>query len=45
MGDYHDLDLKTDNLLLADMFQKFINTFLDYYGLDACHYFSSPGLS
>ena len=45
MGDYHDLYLKTDVLLLADMFEKFIKTCLDYYGLDPCHYFSSPGLS
>ena len=45
MGDYHDLYLKTDVLLLADVFEKFINTCLDYYGLDSCHYFSSPGLS
>ena len=45
MGDYHDLYLKTDVLLLADVFEKLINTFLDYYGLDPCHYFSSPGLS
>ena len=27
------------------MLQKFIKTCLDYYGLDTCHYFSSPGLS
>ena len=27
------------------MFEKFIKTFLDYYGLDPCHYFNSPGLS
>ena len=27
------------------MFEKFIKTCLDYYGLDPCHYFSSPGLS
>ena len=27
------------------MFELFINTCLDYYGLDPCHYFSSPGLS
>ena len=40
-GDYHDLYLKTDVLLLADVFQKFIKTCLDYYGLDPCHYFSS----
>ena len=45
MGDYHDLYLKTDVLLLADLFEKFINICLDYYGLDPCHYFSSPGLS
>ena len=45
MGDYHDLYLKKDVLLLADVFQKFINTCLDYYGLDPCHYFSSPGVS
>ena len=45
MGDYHDLYLKTDVLLLADVFEKFINTCLDYYRLNPCHYFSSPGLS
>ena len=45
MGDYHDFYLKTDVLLLADVFQKFIKTCLEYYGLDPCHYFSSPGLS
>ena len=45
MGDYHDLYLKTDILLLADVFEKFINTCLDYYELDLCHYFTSPGLS
>ena len=45
VGDYHDVYLKTDVLLLADVFEKFINTCLDYYGLDPCHYFSSPGLS
>ena len=45
MGDYHYLQLKTDVLLLADVFEKFINTCLKYYGLDPCHYFSSLGLS
>ena len=43
--DYHDLYLKTDVLLLADVFEKFINTYLEYYGLVPCHYFSDPGLS
>ena len=43
MGDYHDRYLKTDVLLLADVLEKFINRYLDYYGLIFCHYFSSPG--
>ena len=45
LGEYHDLYLKTDVLLLADVFEKFIKTCLEYYKLDPCHYFSSPGLS
>ena len=45
MGDYHDLYLKTDVLLLADVFEKFIGTCLEYYGLDPRHYFRSPKLS
>ena len=45
LGEYHDLYLKTDVLLLCDVFEKFINTCLNYYGLDPCHYFSSSGLS
>ena len=45
MGDYHDHYLKKDVLLLADIFEKFIDTCLKFYGLDPCHYFSSPGLS
>ena len=45
MGDYYDLYLKTDVLLLADVFEKFINTCLEYYGLDPCQYFRSPELS
>ena len=31
VGDYHDLYLKADVLLLADVFEKFINTSLDCY--------------
>ena len=45
MSNYHDLYLKTDVLLLADVFEKFINMCLQHYGLDPCHYFSSSGLS
>ena len=45
LGDYHYLYLETDVMLLTDAFGKFINWSLKYYGLDPCHYFSSPGLS
>ena len=45
MGDYHDHYLKKDVLLLADVFEKFIETYLKFHKLDPCHYFSSHGLS
>ena len=32
-------------MLLADVFEKFIDTSLKFCGLDPCHYFSSPRLS
>ena len=40
MGEYHDL-----YLLLADVFESFRETCLQYYKLDPCHYFTSLGLS
>ena len=45
MGQYHDLYLKTDVVLLADVFENFRNTCFEYYKLDPAHYFTSPGLS
>ena len=45
MDEYHDLYLKSDVLLLADVFESFRKTCLQYYKLDPCHYFTSPGLS
>ena len=45
MGEYHNLYLKSDILLLADVFENFRKTCLQYYKLDPCHYFTSPGLS
>ena len=45
MGVYHDHYLKKAVLVLADVFEKFINTCSKFYGLDPCHYFSFPGLT
>ena len=45
LGEYHDLYLKTDVLLLCDVFERFIDVCLEDYALDPCHYFSSPGLA
>src|SRR5437867_7528233 len=45
MRQYHDLYLKTDTLLLADVFENFRRVSIDNNELDPCHYFTSPGLS
>ena len=41
MGDYHDLYLKSDVLLLADVFVNFRNVCLKAYNLDPCHFYTS----
>ena len=45
MGEYHDLYLKSDILLLADVFENFRETCLANYRLDPPHYVTSPGLA
>ena len=45
LGEYHDLFLKKDVCLLADVFENFRSICLEQYGLDPAHYYSSPGLS
>ena len=45
MGEYHDLYLKSNVHLLADVFENFRITCKQYHGLDRCDYFTSHGLS
>jgi hypothetical protein len=45
MHDYHDIYLKTDVLLLADIFQNFWQIAIEKYGLDPLWYYLTPGLA
>ena len=45
MGDYPDLYLKTDVILLANVFELFRKVCLDNYGLDPAHFYTTPGLA
>jgi hypothetical protein len=44
IGDYHDLYLKTDVLLLADAFENYREMCLNKYGLDSAWFISAPSL-
>ena len=45
LGDYHDLYVKSDTLLLADVFENFRDMCLKDYELDPAHFVSLPGLA
>ena len=45
LGDYHDLYVKSDTLLLADVFENFRDMWIKEYELDPAHFVSLPGLA
>ena len=45
LGDYHDLYLQTDVVLLANVFEAFRDTCIEHYSLDPAHFYTAPGLA
>ncbi|XP_011858562.1 PREDICTED: uncharacterized protein LOC105556097, partial [Vollenhovia emeryi] len=45
LGDYSDLYLKIDVLLLADIFENFRDSSINSYGLDPAYYYTLPGFT
>ena len=45
LGEYHDLYVQSDTLLLGDVFENFRNTCFKVYELDPAHFLSLPGLA
>ena len=45
LGEYHDLYVQSDTLLLADVYENFRNMCLEKYQLDSVYFVSAPGLA
>ena len=45
LGDYYDLYVQSDTLLLTDVFENFRNKCIEIYELEPAHFLSAPGLA
>ena len=45
LGEYHDLYVQSDTLLLADVLKNFRDKCIEIYELDPAHFLSTPGLT
>ena len=45
LGEYHDLYVQSDTLLLADVYENFRNMCLDIYELEPVYFVSDSGLA
>ena len=45
LGDYHNLYVQSDTLILADVFEKFRDKNIEIYQIDPALIFSAPGLT
>ena len=45
LGNYHDLHVQSDTLLLADVFENFKNKGIEAYKLDPAYFLSGPSLT
>ena len=45
LGEYHDLYLKSDVLMLSNVFETFRNDCLNHHKPDPAHFYTTPGLA
>ena len=45
LGEYHDLYVQSDTLLLADVFENFTDKCIEIHELNPAHFLSAPGLA